>query len=147
VTTLENYSIPDRWETCAECQAMGKVHVARAELEADPVGTWRQLWRDGSVAVRWFDHPCDARYDPRSPDERDWPRAWAVFGPWGVDEVGHIDMRESDRIDPGEALTILSRLSRQSSDEEMTDQIQLWELTGQGHDELEVGTVSDDGTF
>lgn len=87
------------------------VHVSRAELEADPIGTWRQLWREDSIAVRWHDHPCDARHDPASPDQRYWPKAWALFGPWGVEEVGHVDMQESTRIDPVTALTHLSRLA------------------------------------
>lgn len=101
---------PEReWETCSDCREVGSIHVSRAELEADPIGTWRYLWRLDGVAVRWHDHPCDAVHDPASPDERYWPRAWAVFGEWGVEEVGHVDMQESHRITPEEAVRFLPR--------------------------------------
>jgi hypothetical protein len=62
------------------------------------------LWRDDSVAIRWHDHPCDAQHDPGSAGPGYWPKAWAVFGPWGVDEVGHLHMQESERIAPEEAV-------------------------------------------
>lgn len=98
----------EKWKTCPECHKIGLTHVSRAELEADPIGTWRELWRAGTVAVRWHDHPCDAVHDPDSPDERYWPKAWAVFGEWGVEEVGHVDMQESHQITPTVAMNRLA---------------------------------------
>lgn len=93
-------STGDKWETCNECRAIGRKHVTHAELEADPIGTWRREWRSGGLAIRWHDHPCD---DPA--------KAWAHFGPWGVDELPHSHMQESDRIDPATAFAELTRLA------------------------------------
>lgn len=94
----------DPWQTCDECRAMGRTHVTREELASDPVGTWRREWRSGAVAVRWHDHPCDA-LPGTAPDQPDWPKAWAMFGPWGVDELPHSALTESDRITPTVALS------------------------------------------
>lgn len=90
------------WETCDDCHDLGRIHVSHAELLADPIGTWRQMWSSTAVAVRWFDHPCDG---PNS------TRAWAVFGPWGVDEVAHSCLQESHRITPEEAVAALGDLA------------------------------------
>lgn len=111
---------PDPWETCDECRTAGMTHTTREELEADPVGTWRQHWRADSVAVRWYDHPCDAQ-PGATPDQPEWPKAWAMFGPWGVDEVPHFNMQESHRIDTATALEHLARQTTPVQEEQDTD--------------------------
>lgn len=86
------------WATCPECHQADMTHATEAELEAEPLGAWRREWRGGGLAMRWFTHPCD---DPQKP--------WKLFGPWGVDELAHVDMQESSHISTEEAFGEIAR--------------------------------------